>query len=180
MAHSKRQLGAVEGKGKKSIRPKTALQRQLIEQRRKDLTSTESTSQALHAHFLGERIPTGPPLDPAQLPDEHPDPASNDWEDDPLQARLFDNLDLEDASPAGSQIQSYIDQLSKDRHMAKRLEREKDRVKESLYLLPIFLECLARTQDWGCEKLWNQDFKTACSCVNVRKRNVDLVDLLSM
>ncbi|EGG13216.1 uncharacterized protein MELLADRAFT_58361 [Melampsora larici-populina 98AG31] len=42
-----------------------------------------------------------------------------------------------------------------------------------------FMKCSKKTYQWGDETIWNQDWKTACQCTDVRERSVDVVDITS-
>lgn len=172
---SRRQLSPI-GKTKRSIKPRTALQRQMVAQRERDYASTESRAQMLEQHFRAAA-----PAAPA-VPDDPADAPIDEWMDDadvvPGDAPQPDGLG-EAAPNTNETLQFYIDELNRNRKMTKRLEHENQRIAESHIMLPHFLACSERTLDWGHQETWNQDYKVPCDCGNLRKRNVDLVDVFS-
>ncbi|EGG08267.1 uncharacterized protein MELLADRAFT_62088 [Melampsora larici-populina 98AG31] len=176
-------LRIIKGKGvnnrSKEPKPTTPLQRQLVQNRKRDLEHAEASHAALTnmlnqeqearqhpGEMLAENIPAGPdPLDDV--------------------GEVEDDIDVNRFMLAGEPPENFGDvddpilaALRRETHLADCLAHEKQWSWQYAIMLPTFLRARLETSNWGNQLKWNEDLRPPCNCTMRTERDVDLVDLL--
>ncbi|KAH9820127.1 hypothetical protein DFH28DRAFT_1079978 [Melampsora americana] len=181
----------------KQPKPITPLQKQLVEQRAKDLHQAEVSNAQFLRRLKRERSPTPDnelpidPLDVLNFPpnNEPPEDAEEEVGQDPEardEAYVINSNHFMPAHPPPSEPDAdaaeddpVVTALRYEQRLAYRLCHEERWTWQHALMLPTFLRCRLETSNWGKTDRWNHDFQQRCNCACKTEREVDLVDLTS-